>query len=314
MTQTLFLVLSALAVALGAHNYNALRVKYGFSGAGGADVDYFYTIPRTAREAEVAGWKQFIKPYDSKINGLFMYCLNNLEICSLYNQKGFVTGLQISIPQDKIELVPNMAELKMKPWQAPAAFGEPAKLYWTLPIVFASEESLKTGALPTIENGQILQDGGVWVHGLNNIDMIKMPTSEAELQKTAFKKQNCVPAQGTHYQYNLTPNMKCEDFLPFFGLVHDGQLIGSGFLFFGKFTKNQTNRAWFENPTPARETTIWAQPLAPQCFYDWAEKYHQIAVHIYYIEDPWNIKCKESDSIRKTPKSIMEKIRAANGQ
>ncbi|KAI5631139.1 hypothetical protein NE865_16143 [Phthorimaea operculella] len=173
--------------------------------------------------------------------------------------------------------------------------------------------SLKSGAVPTIENGKILQDGGVWVHGLNNVDLVKLPLKESQLKKTAFKKQNCVPSQGTHWQYNMTPKMKCEDFLPFFGLVHEGQLIGSGFIFFGKFTKNQTNRAWFENPIPYRETTIWANPLAPQCYPDWADQYGQIALHIYYIDDPWNIQCKDSDSVRKTPQSIIDKIRKVNG-
>lgn len=67
------------------------------------------------------------------------------------------------------------------------------------PIMFCSStyvtESLKAGAGPTIENGATLQDGGVWVQGLDS-RLMRIPSTEAELNSTDFKKQNCIPNMG----------------------------------------------------------------------------------------------------------------------
>ncbi|KAJ2953101.1 hypothetical protein O0L34_g663 [Tuta absoluta] len=305
MKQTLFLVLSTLSVTLGV-NYNGLSVKFGQSGAF-AEKEYFYSIPRTALEAEQNGWTPFIKPYDSKVNGLYMYCYDNLNVCPLYNHQGFVAGIQISVPIDEFRAVGNTAALRFKQWQAPAAFGEPSKGYWTLPKLFVSPESLKTGAVPTVENGQTLQDGGVWIHGLDD-ELLKIPATEAELEKSVFKKQNCIPNMGVHYYHNMTTEMLCEDFLPWFATVHDGELVGSGFQFFGKLTKKQPNRQWFEDPKPYRETAMLAIPLGPQCLYDWAADYGVLSLHIYYIDEPWTIKCQPDEGAKPVPGIDWDKL------
>ncbi|KAI5632890.1 hypothetical protein NE865_14383 [Phthorimaea operculella] len=298
MKQTLFLVLCTLGVALGV-NYNSLKVKFGQSSAR-ANVEYFYDIPRTALEAEQNGWTQFVKPYDSKVEGLYMYCLDNLNICPLYNQNGFVAGLQISVPVEEFQAVGNTAELRFKQWQAPAAFGEPSKVYWTLPKLFVGPESLKSGAVPTIENGQTLQDGGLWIHGLND-ELLKIPITKEELDKSVFKMQNCIPNMGLHYYHNMTTEMLCENFLPWFAQVHNGELVASGFQFFGKLTKEQPGRQWFEDPRPYRETAWLAIPLGPQCLYDWAEDYGILSMHIYYTDSPWTITCAPDEGAQPVP-------------
>ncbi|KAJ2942054.1 hypothetical protein O0L34_g10972 [Tuta absoluta] len=305
MTRTLFLVLSALAVALGA-SYNGLRVKYGPLEAS-ADKNYFFNIPRTRLEAEQNGWTQFIQPYDSKITGVYMYCFDNFLICPLYNFQGFVTGLQVSVPYEDFVPAPNTLESRMKLWQAPSAFGDSAKIYWTRPLVFASEETLKSGAGPSPANGKTLQDGGIWVHGLDE-NLIKMPTTEAELLERNFTKENCVSKQGTHYHYKMSTEMACENYLPYFGLVNGGKLVGTGFFLFGKLTKQQHNRVWFEDLRPYRETTLYSTPIAPKCYYDWAENYGVLAVHIYYIDEPWTITCGNSDSVVKVAPAVLDKI------
>ncbi|KAJ2953102.1 hypothetical protein O0L34_g664 [Tuta absoluta] len=298
MKQILFLVLVTLSVALGA-NYNGLRVKYGNSQSG-ADKEYFYNIPRTAFEAEDAGWTQFIKPYDTKIHGLYMYCLNNFAVCPLYNQKGFVVGIQVSLPYEGFVAAGNTAALKFKIWQAPAAFGQPSQIMWTLPQIFVSEESLTSGAGQAIANGPTLQESGVWVYGPDD-NLMKIPLTEEGIQEAGFKRQNCVPNQGKHYQYNMTNEMVCENFLPWFALVEDGELVGSGFQFFGKLTTPQVNREWLEDPQPYRISTLLASPFGPPCLYDFAEDYGFISLHIYYIDEPWNIKCKPEDVVIAIP-------------
>ncbi|KAI5632884.1 hypothetical protein NE865_14377 [Phthorimaea operculella] len=303
MKQSLFLVLCTLAVALGA-NYNGLRVKYG-PRAESADKNYYYNIPRSRVEAEQAGWTMFIQPYDNKVQGLYMYCLDNFLVCSLYNVQGFIAGLQISVPYEDFVPAPNTVESRMKVWQAPDAFGESAKIYWTRPIVFASEATFKSTGGPA--SGQTLQDGGVWVHGLDG-NLLKFPSTEAELQKSNFTKENCVRGQGTHYHYKLNTETACENYVPYFGLVNNGELVGNGFFLFGKINKQPSGRQWFEDLRPYRETTLYATPVAPQCFYDWSDNYGVIGVHIYYIDEPWNISCADSDSVARSAPEVLEKI------
>lgn len=72
-----------------------------------------------------------------------------------------------------------------------------------------SIESLKAGAGPTLESGATLQDGGVWVAG-HDKRLMRIPSTEAELNSTTFKKQNCIPNMGknfgSHYLIYLDPN------------------------------------------------------------------------------------------------------------
>lgn len=64
-----------------------------------------------------------------------------------------------------------------------------------------------------------------------------------------------VSRPGTHYYYNMTPQMKCEDFLPWFALVSRGDLVGTGFQMFGKLTKPPAKLTdWFERPPSPKKS------------------------------------------------------------
>lgn len=54
---------------------------------------------------------------------------------------------------------------------------------------------MKAGAGPQLENGETLQDGAVWVKGQDGV-LLRVPSTEQELNTTAFKKQNCIPNMG----------------------------------------------------------------------------------------------------------------------
>ncbi|XP_049878069.1 uncharacterized protein LOC126375215 [Pectinophora gossypiella] len=292
----LIVLLATVCVATGIQ-YDGLRVKFGWSDAL-ADVEYFYKIPRSMMEAEAAGWRRTSRPSD-QLPDLRMYCMANRCVCALYDVGGFVAGLQIALPVDEFEALGEKPEMKMNKWRAQAAFGEPSKEYWVLPQFFVSDESLKAGAGPQIENGATLQDGGVWVYGLD-ARLMRIPTTEAELNTTAFKKQNCIPNMGTHYYYNMTPQMRCEDLLPWFVLVSEGEVIGSGFQFFGKLAK-QRHREWFEKTPGGKTSAKLTIPYGPPCLYEWAQNYGLVSLHIYYVDKPWNIRCKDGDSIKPAP-------------
>ncbi|XP_037876291.1 uncharacterized protein LOC101741041 [Bombyx mori] len=306
-----------IIIVLGSYSYgfqyDGLRVKFGWSDAL-ADIEYFYSIPRTIKDAENDGWRR-TEPPPGPILELRMYCPPGRVVCPLYDTSGFVAGLQIAIPVDEFESSVIKPEKKFVKWYAAPAEGEPSRDYWTATQYYVSEESLKAGAGPQIENGATLQDGGVWVAG-PDAHLLRIPTTEAELNSTFFKKQNCIPNMGTHYYYNMTRKMDCEEMLLWFALITDSELVGTGFQTIGKLNKkNLKDRNWFETVPGARRATELAIPHAPDCLRDWTEKYGVISMHIYYTNKPWEIRCKSGDSIKPGPpldRLILNGLRYAN--
>ncbi|KAL4705608.1 hypothetical protein ACJJTC_012855 [Scirpophaga incertulas] len=293
--KALIFFLAIASVATGV-KYDGLRVKFGWSDAL-ADKEYFFKIPRTITDAEAAGWKRTERPA-GPLPELKMYCPVGRGVCPLFDSAGFVAGLQLALPVDEF-LSPVDPEQKMVIWRAPAMGGEPAKDYWTITQYYVSEGSLKAGSGPQVENGQTLQDGGVWIMGPSG-KLEKIPISEAQLNTTAFVRQNCIPNMGTHYYYKMSRALKCEDVLPWFALTNQQELIGTGFMIFGMLAP-QTPRHWFEIPPSEEQLGQVIIPDAPRCLGETAGAHGIITLHIYYIDDPWNIRCKTGDSVKPAP-------------
>ncbi|CAG9105888.1 unnamed protein product [Plutella xylostella] len=295
---SIFFLLLAVCFVNGV-KYDGLRVKFGWSDAL-ANKEYFFKLPRTALEAEGLEWTRTERP-PGPLPELRMYCQQGRAVCPLYDAAGFVAGLQLALPVENFESLAIKPEKKFTKWSTPGTLGDPARDYWTTTQYFVSEESMKAGAGPQLENGETLQDGAVWVKGQDGV-LLRVPSTEQELNTTAFKKQNCIPNMGTHYYYNMTPQMKCEDFLPWFALVSRGDLVGTGFQMFGKLTKPPAKLTdWFERPPSPKKSAEITIPLAPPCLGEWAQSYGVVSLHIYYIDEPWKIKCETGDSIRPAP-------------
>ncbi|XP_050666089.1 uncharacterized protein LOC126966174 [Leptidea sinapis] len=300
----LLIVLAAVSFSSGVQ-YNGLRVKFGWSDAL-ADKEYFFSLPRTMSEAESSGWRRIARP-PGPLPELRLYCTAGRYVCPLFDTAGFVAGLQIGFPVEEFDSPTIKPEKRLVRWHAPATDSEPARDYWTATQYYVSEESLKAGAGPQVENGATLQDGGVWVKDLEG-QLIRIPSTEAELNTTLFKKQNCIPNMGTHYYWNMTREKSCDELLPWFPLVTNHDLVGVGFQIFGSLPdvpKNQ--RDWFEKYNGGRLTTELVMPYAPECLLQLSEHYSIISLHVYFINDPWNIKCTTGDSIK--PASVINRAK-----
>lgn len=96
----------------------------------------------------------------------------------------------------------------------------------------------------------------------------------------------------------MTPNLKCEDFQPFFILAKDGDMIGMGWQFFGRTQYVDYN--WYDDiDGRAVKATV---PLGPDCLPNGADKYGVISIHMFFVETPWNIKCNQTiDSVVPLP-------------
>lgn len=297
----LFIFLATASLTTGIQ-YNGLRVKFGWTNAL-ADKEYFYKLPRTITQAETEGWRRTERP-PGPLQELRLYCSPGRTLCTLYEPSGFVAGIQLAFPVDELVTASFRPEQRFTKWSAPASDSEPAKEFWTITQYLVSEESLKAGAGPQVENGATLQDGGVWVNDLDG-QLMRIPSTEAELNTTLFKKQNCIPNMGTHYHYNMTREMSCDNILPWFALTSNGYLVGVGFQLVGKLTKPPTGRDWFEVYS-GREVTEMTIPFAPECLYKMTETSPALSLHIYYIDSPWEIKCRDGDSAK--PAGVLNRL------
>ncbi|XP_064074004.1 uncharacterized protein LOC113403928 isoform X1 [Vanessa tameamea] len=298
----ILVVLFAVASLTSGIQYNGLRVKFGWSEAL-ANKEYFYKIPRTITQAENEGWRRTERP-PGPMEELRLYCSTGRTLCPLYDPTGFVSGIQLAFPVDELVSPSFRPEQRFVKWNPPASDTEPAREYWSITQYFVSEESLKAGAGPQVENGATLQDGGVFVNDLDG-QLMRIPSTEAELNTTLFKKQNCIPNMGTHYYYNMTKETSCDNLLPWFALTNKGYLVGVGFQMIGKLTKPPQGRDWFEvfNSSEIVEMTI---PIAPECLYRLTETYPVLSLHIYYIDNPWTIKCRDGDSAK--PAGVVNRL------
>ncbi|XP_050666091.1 uncharacterized protein LOC126966176 [Leptidea sinapis] len=285
----LLIVLAAVSFSSGV-KYNGLRVKFGESDAM-INKEVFLNIPRTIREAESSGWLRTDRP-PGPMRELKMYCTAGRYVCPLFAMTGFVAGLQIGFPVDDFKSATIEPDKRLVRWHAPATDSEPARDYWTATQYYVSEASLQANAGPRVENGDTLQDGGVWVNDLEG-QLIRIPSTEAELSMTLFKKQNCHPKMGTHYFWNMTHKLTCDKLLPWFPLVSNHDLIGVGFQFFGSLPEvSKDRRDWFDLFNGGgRMIAEMVVPYAPECYYELTQKYTVISLHTYFINDPWNIKC-----------------------
>ncbi|XP_050666090.1 uncharacterized protein LOC126966175 [Leptidea sinapis] len=291
----LFLIVLATVSLSSGVNYNGLRVRFGWADAM-VDKEAFFSIPRTMSEAESTGWQRIEGP-PGPLPELMLYCTAGRYVCPLFHKTGFVAGLQIGFPVDDFKSPTISPEKRLVRWHAPATDTEPARDYWTATQYYVSEASLKAGAGPQVENGDTLQDGGVWVKDLEG-QLIRIPSTEAELSKTLFKKQNCYPKMGTHYHWNMTREKSCDELLPWFPLVTNHDLIGVGFQIFGSLPEVPKNqRDWFEKYVGGRRSVEAVIPDAPECYLDLIEQYPMVSLHVYYINEPWTIKCTAADSV-----------------
>lgn len=288
-------ILLAFISAVCCIEYNGLRVKFGWSDAL-AGTQYFFSIPRTIIEAVNAEWERTERP-PGPMPELRMYCPGGRGVCALYDTAGFVAGIMIALPIYELDSPVIKPEKIFVKWVPPPMVGSPSIEYWTATQYYVSEESLKAGAGPQVENGYTLQDGGVWVPDLDG-RLMRIPSTEAELNSTAFKKQNCFPNMGTHYYYNMTKNLKCDNLLPWFALTTEGELVGTGFQIIGKLVRQKTQE-WIERQFTGAIGSII--PSAPQCLLDMEKKFDVLSIHIYYVDNPWHIVCRTGDSIQPVP-------------
>ncbi|CAH0669391.1 unnamed protein product [Chilo suppressalis] len=271
-----------------------LSVRFGLNPLGFGS-SYFINVPRTVAQAKNSRWVLTPRPA-GPMPSLVLYCpsQNDRSLCALFDNQNNVAGLQIALPiADFQDAVMDWKTQGFTQWTPPANSNGIVKSYWTIQQYFVSEASLEDNVTNREENTRLLNQNAVWVTGFDG-KLLRVSANGADIDNTAssgFTKQACVVLMGRHYYYNMTAQTECTSrgILPWFPLVHSGELIGMGFLLFGKLNEKALVKDYFEKPD--RSAVQMIVPDGPTCLYELAENPGLVTMHTYYINTPWLINC-----------------------
>ncbi|CAH0728204.1 unnamed protein product, partial [Brenthis ino] len=286
-----FLVFLGLALACVSAHDAGLRVKFNVGLRPGTD--FFFDVPRNVIAALLQRWTVTDRVPGSR-SILVLFCPADRVLCAYFDENGHVAGLQIALRQDEFtEGVYDWSVQGFSEWEPTPREGEPVLKYWVKSQFFVSEEYLQISAeerRQSYDDKKLLQEDAVWLSGFGeNLD--KVSNKESDIAESTYTKQACIPWMGRHYYYNMTENLPCQadSLYPWFPLVHNKELIGTGFVIFGKLPIKEGERDWFERPPKLAVQLI--VPRGPECLYELASSPGLVTMHVYYINRPWSLGC-----------------------
>ncbi|CAG4931198.1 unnamed protein product [Parnassius apollo] len=286
----LILFLPLLCGAYGAWT-SGLRVKFDIGLWPGTD--FFFELPRTVDDATAENWTLTERP-SGPLSSLVMYCPGERIVCTMFDVDGNIAGLQIAIPQDEITgSTMDWPTQGWTEWTTNTSSGV-TTTFWTIQQYFVSEETFKMSKEERIKaferSPDVLRENAVWVTGFDG-ELMYISKNATDVADSLFTRQACIPWMGRHYYYNMTSETTCTSstLLPWFPIVHSGELIATGLIAHGSLPIKSDERDWFERPAKLAVQAI--VPDGPECLYDLAEDPGIVTLHIYYVENPWYIGC-----------------------
>ncbi|XP_075983108.1 uncharacterized protein LOC142981233 isoform X2 [Anticarsia gemmatalis] len=254
----------------------------------------FMEMPQSTSAAEGRGWEVVMKPtLPSGYDVLVLMCPeNDYTLCMLYDDTGYIAGLQIAFDSSKYSSYYDIDSQGFTEWVIDVN-GKNKKFYTTQQY-YISPETLNTETASRIasrDSKRLLQDGNIFVTGFNG-DLYNISTRVKDFTKNSiYTKQACIPWMGIHYYYNMSSSLPCQadTMFPWFPLVYSNQLIGVGFVVFGKYTVDSGSRNYFENP--GRLAAQLIVPRGPDCLYKLADSPGLVTMHTYFIKNPQLITC-----------------------
>ncbi|XP_024217455.2 uncharacterized protein [Halyomorpha halys] len=210
------------------------------------------------------------------------YCQkNDPRVCFMYDRKGNVAGVQISVLKSDVNHIkPEDYDYEsIKEFTKTNFYNTPAyssRVYFTNP-----EKLTEKGRQNTEETAE-----GLWAYLDGKLVEIqrKEPTGP---KMGDFDRQGCYPAMGQHYVYKYNKNSSCKDHYSFFPLYQQGGLVGYGVAAAAKSSKLKTD--WYEIPNGEAMKVILPNP--PKCS---SNNYSHITFHVFLVDSPWNISCPSS--------------------
>ncbi|CAH0594071.1 unnamed protein product [Chrysodeixis includens] len=229
------------------------------------------------------------------LESLELWCpADDCSFCTLLDDTGFIAGVQIGVSKSRMsEWVFDPAVTGFTSWTT-TINGQSAEFY-TIQLYFISAEILATSKedrLANRNNDLLIQHGYVWMTSFNG-ELEALPTDTTLLgtSQSNFTTQACVPWMGQHYYYKMSSATACQGhtLFPWFPLMDSDQLIGMGFMTFGKYNPDSKVKDLFEHPDESAVKMIVNN--GPQCLYDLTRTRGVLTMHVYFIDTPQLVGC-----------------------
>lgn len=190
----------------------------------------------------------------------------------IYDKNGYIAGIQTGIDLHKYNYDPGA-------WRS----GHPYVNYLdlqTLTAYFVDPTTICTGRSDSDFNNEGTGTG-LWIQNGTNPEsqLITIPLDQSSVSSTRWTLGKCFYTMGVHYWYDLSTDMPCDHFFPFFLLYNGGKLNGFGFIF---NVNVQTPR--YEHPPPSSSSQFMQD--VPLCFNDDPSYQKMSSMHVYLTSSP----------------------------
>ncbi|XP_045207827.2 uncharacterized protein LOC123559791 [Mercenaria mercenaria] len=254
-------------------SWNALKVTW----------NVYTDVPRTQGEAEFNGWVPLIpgaKCNDNpKFKGLRYIKDGDMGVIPIYGQAGYIAGIQLGFPENYTPNPNNFPSPLLKNAEDILDGGNYYQTaYFTNPAKICEGRTAMEFALEGTGTELLLQSGPNPIS-----DYVTIPYTQEDVNNTMWTEGQCFQTMGTHYWYNISKDMSCEEVYPMFLLYDNGELNAFGWTI--PMDLGNVSRS-IENPPPNFYPYVFK--VVPDCLYGLGTL---STVHIYLKNNPAEIKC-----------------------
>ncbi|KAF6211358.1 hypothetical protein GE061_011870 [Apolygus lucorum] len=256
---------------------NSMKVKYSANPLTG-----YYSLPKTLKENK----KEYVQIDEATANlgvPATLWCRpNDPRVCLIFDKKGNNIGTQLSFLDQDTKHVQGYDYPYQNTYVRTNVFNISAN---SLRVFYTNPEKLtEAGRTSTKE---VIDDVYVKLKGVWEV----LPREDPKVaQYGNFYRQNCFTQMGQHYFYKMTAKLDdCSTIVPFFGIYHNGGLVGWGLATFGKASSAKKGRDWYETVPLLGVQMI--MPDRPKCVDHLVNQYGLYSMHTYFVKNPELITC-----------------------
>jgi charged multivesicular body protein 7 len=257
------------ALAFSAQTFTGLRVTWDLNPL---DTWAFNSMPRDLAHDYMHGFtaKDDQCSTGGSFRGRRYWYKNDPATMLLFDVNGYIAGIQTGVP--KTSYTPP-APVNGHPF---ISDGD----YWTLTIYTVDPSIICTTGRSASEYASQGTGTGVWVQNGTDPSMsMQMPQMESGMSGTKWVKGKCFYTMGVHYWYDVSVNMDCNGFFPFFMMYNKGVLNAAGFAINIHLSSKR-----YEHP-PVFAIGSFMQPV-PACFANDPNFAKISTEHFYYTDSP----------------------------
>ncbi|OXA47255.1 hypothetical protein Fcan01_18035 [Folsomia candida] len=221
----------------------------------------------------------------------FRYKTRNVDgIYLLFDRNGIIAGIQVWMDKSDTTRANNPFRYDLIPMFRDEIIG--GKWYTVLTAYFVNPASIcSTGRNETSLHSQGTGTGLYFQNGAtpHPSNLVNVPTYRPDAAKEGYTNCECLEGMGLHnfWQVEKWQDSNCREVQPIQLLYNlDGAMVGFVFQIFAKLSHRM-----FEFPPTQGLKVILGPDRTPNCILEVNEKFGTTALHVYFIDNPWELKC-----------------------